>query len=106
MVVTHVAAVCWLLAQTPTDPRMPLTLKTAVLMALLGIALLGMLLVVVILLGGHWVRRVGTHRRGPTVPPDLVLKKDPPAVEPKLPDAERPTGETVVNKVTGDTQNP
>jgi hypothetical protein len=46
-------------------------------MALIGIALLGMLIVVMILLGGHWVRKHSIHRRGPVVPPDrLPLKKE------------------------------
>ena len=44
--------------------------RAAALMALVGIGLLGMLIVVVILLGGHWVRRQQVGRRGPVVPPD------------------------------------
>ena len=44
--------------------------SAAVLMALLGIALLGLLIIVVILLGGNWVRKQGNFRRGPSVPPD------------------------------------
>jgi hypothetical protein len=48
-------------------------------MALIGIALVGLLFVVMILLGGHWVRRQGTPRRGPVVPPDREpLKRDSP----------------------------
>jgi hypothetical protein len=56
-------------------------------MALLGIALLGMLLVVVILLGGHWVRRQGSHRRGPSVPPDRRPLLSDADEEAPLPDA-------------------
>jgi hypothetical protein len=41
-------------------------------MALVGIALLGMLIVVIVLLGGHWARRQGGYRRGPAVPPDRL----------------------------------
>jgi len=104
MVATR-AGLCWLWAQAQPAPQLPPTIKTAALMTLLGIALLGMLLVVFILLGGHWVRRIGSHRRGPVVPPDLVLKKDPPNEKPKLPDSERPTGETFVDEVTDDTRS-
>jgi hypothetical protein len=39
-------------------------------MALLGIVLVGLLIVAIILLGGHWVRRQGVHRRRHAVPPD------------------------------------
>ena len=61
--------------------RLPPPARAAVLMALLGIALLGMLLIVVILLGGHWVRRIGAHRRGPSVPPDRLPVSRPPTDE-------------------------
>lgn len=59
--------------------KLPPPTKAAAQMALLGIALVGMLLVVMILLGGHWVRRQGTHRRGPVVPPDRapIIQKSP-----------------------------
>lgn len=105
MVVTRAAELCWLLAQAPPAKQMPPTTKAVVLMALLGIALLGLLLVVFILLGGHWVRRIGSHRRGPSVPPDLVLKKDHPNDEPPSPGDQRSTGETFVDDVTKDTRN-
>jgi hypothetical protein len=49
--------------------KLPPPTRAAVIMALLGIALLGMLIVAIILLGGHWVRRQGGHR-GRAVPPD------------------------------------
>ena len=58
------------LAEVAVGEKLPPPTRAAVLMALLGIALLGMLLVVIILLGGHWVRRQGRVRRGPAVPPD------------------------------------
>jgi hypothetical protein len=38
--------------------------RAAVLMALLGLVLLGMLLVVCVMIGGHWVRRMARHRPG------------------------------------------
>lgn len=53
----------------PPDKLSP-PASAAVLMALLGIALLGLLIIVVILLGGNWVRKQGNFRRGPSVPPD------------------------------------
>jgi hypothetical protein len=51
-------------------PSLSPTVRTSMVMALVGIALLGLLFVAVILLGGHWVRRQGKHRRGRAVPPD------------------------------------
>lgn len=57
-------------AAAATREQLPPPTRAAVLMALLGFALVGMLLVVIILLGGHWVRRQGNFRRGPVVPPD------------------------------------
>ena len=58
---------------------LPLALGTGVgaeLRRPLGIAIVGLLFVVMILLGGHWVRRQGTLRRGPVVPPDrLPIRK-------------------------------
>ena len=50
--------------------KVPEPQRTILLMALLGIVLLGLFLVVVILLGGNWVRRIGSYRRGPAIPPD------------------------------------
>jgi hypothetical protein len=61
----------WLLAQAADGAkRLPPPTKAAAQMALLGIALVGLMFVVMILLGGHWVRRQGTRRRGPVVPAD------------------------------------
>lgn len=59
--------------------KLPPPTRAAVIMALLGIALAGMLIVVIILLGGHWVRRQGIHRRGPAVPPDRLPMRRPAA---------------------------
>ena len=69
--VTSLGISAWLLAEA-AGKQLPPPARAAVLMALLGIALLGMLLIVLILLGGHWVRRIGAHRRGPSVPPDRL----------------------------------
>ncbi len=59
-----------LLAEAAKADKLSPPASAAVLMALLGIALLGLLIVVVILLGGNWVRKQGNFRRGPSVPPD------------------------------------
>ena len=59
-----------LLAEAAKVDKLSPPASAAVLMALLGIALLGLLIVVVILLGGNWVRKQGNFRRGPSVPPD------------------------------------
>ena len=61
--------------------KLPPPQQAMVLMALLGILLVGMFLIVAVLLGGHWVRRLGKHRRGPAVPPDRapLVKNFPPA---------------------------
>jgi hypothetical protein len=105
MVASSAVQLCWLFAQAPTAKEMPPTTKAVALMALLGIALLGLLLVVFILLGGHWVRRIGSHRRAPPVPPDLIYKRDPPEQPPPLPDSGQSSGETFVDNLTKDTRN-
>ncbi|MCC7473820.1 MAG: hypothetical protein IT425_00370 [Pirellulales bacterium] len=38
--------------------------RVAVIMALLGLTLIGLFLVVSIMLGGHWVRKLARHRLG------------------------------------------
>ena len=69
-----------LAAAAKAGERLPPTTRAAAEMALLGIALVGLLFVVIILLGGHWVRRQGSSRRGPIVPPDRTpLKANSPA---------------------------
>ena len=68
--ITKPPGVWALLAQTAPPDKLSPPASAAVLMALLGIALLGLLIVVVILLGGNWVRKQGNFRRGPSVPPD------------------------------------
>lgn len=76
-----------LVAQSSAE--LPPPVRAVAMMALLGIVLLGLLLIASILLGGHWVRRLGGHRRGPSVPPDFIPKKttppsNPPAINTKL----------------------
>ncbi len=59
-------------AEIQPSEKLPPPTRAIILMALLGILLLGLFLVVFILLGGNWVRRLGKHRRGPSVPPDVA----------------------------------
>ena len=103
MVMHWVLPISSLLAQVDAKADLPEPTKAAAIMALLAIALLGMLIVVIILLGGHWVRRVGNYRRGTAVPPDLVLR--PRSDSPETPfsaDNSPPTDETTI---TQDTKN-
>ena len=91
----------WLLAQAADNSaKLPPPTRAAVQMALLGILLLGMLLVVFVLLGGHWVRRLGSHRRGPAVPSDMILGKPSRGDQPKSlsrpPRGEPGDGETMI----------
>jgi len=65
-----------LFAQETTPAQaLPEPVRQVAYMALLGIALLGMLMIVATLLGGHWVRRWGDRIRRPAVPPDVVTPK-------------------------------
>lgn len=60
------------LAAADKVAQLPETTRAAALMALVGIALVGLLFIAAILLGGHWVRRQGSYRRGAPVPPDAA----------------------------------
>lgn len=92
----------FVLAQADEKPRLPEPVRVYALMALLGIALLGMLIVVFILLGGHWVRKIGKFRRGPVVPPDVVLRSESDSDVVPIGDSDQPTDET---SITQDTKN-
>ncbi|WP_428308563.1 hypothetical protein [Lacipirellula sp.] len=82
------ACYCLALAEAAAPPqKLSPPASAAVLMALLGIALLGMLLVVIILLGGNWVRKQGKYRRGPSVPPDRLPLRRGGDAEPIVPDS-------------------
>ena len=61
--------------QTEPAKQLPEPVRQIALMAILGIALLGMLLIVATLLGGHWVRRWGDRHRRSAVPPDLMVPR-------------------------------
>lgn len=90
-----------LLAQDD-QPKLPEPLRAYALMALLGIALLGMLIVVFILLGGHWVRKIGSYRRGPVVPPDVLVRHERGPDDLPVGEPNQPTDET---SLTQDTKN-
>jgi hypothetical protein len=93
-------------ASTGAD-RLPPPTRAAAMMALLGIALVGMMLVVLILLGGHWVRRQGDFRRTRIVPPDrapLVRTAAAPPVGPAPSD--RGAGHEGRDTVAGDSAEP
>lgn len=85
--------------------KLPPPLRAIVMMALLGILLLGMMFIVFVLVGGHWIRRLGSHRRGPAVPPDVARSPSPenraPTNPPKLPNADIGEGDTMI---PGDTR--
>ena len=95
-------ALLWgsLLAQADEQPKLPEPVRAYALMALLGIALLGMLIVVIILLGGSWVRKIGNYRRGPIVPPDVLLRHEREPDDSPPGEAEQPTGETTLPRDT------
>ena len=72
-----VTRVFFLFAQEPKplQQTLPEPVRQVAFMALLGIALLGMLMIVGTLLGGHWVRRWGNRRRRSAVPPDVIVPR-------------------------------
>jgi hypothetical protein len=70
----------WLLFAAPEVARkIPEPTRTIVIMALLGIALVGLLLIAGTMLAGHWVRRLGSFRRGPVVPKDTIIPRSSPS---------------------------
>jgi hypothetical protein len=66
-----------LLAEAAPETLPPAT-RAAAMMALVVIGLIGVLFIAAILIGGHWVRRQGDFRRGPSVPPDRAPLASPP----------------------------
>ena len=59
--------VIMLLAQKSTEPvleQLDPPRRAAVIMALLGLVLTGLLLVTIAMLGAHWVRRLARHKPG------------------------------------------
>jgi hypothetical protein len=57
------------------ERKVPEPTRTMIMMALLGIVLLGLLLVAFAMLGASWVRKQGFRRRS-VVPTDKFLKRD------------------------------
>lgn len=80
--------------QAAPAKTLPEPYRSVALMALLGIALLGMLMIVATLLGGHWVRRWGSRTRRPAVPPDRHLPRKNKSVAPKIPGEDLNDGDT------------
>jgi hypothetical protein len=90
-------AICWtLIAEQEVRPKtLPEPYRSLALMALLGIALLGLLMIVATLLGGHWVRRWGDRIRRPSVPPDASMPRQGESAAPKLPNEQVNDGDTL-----------
>jgi|SoiMetStandDraft_5_1073268.scaffolds.fasta_scaffold790929_1 hypothetical protein len=84
----------WLLsAATAAEPvleRLDPPRRAAIIMALLGLTLVGLFLIVLAMLGGHWARRLARHRpgqrsqRSPREPSDAQLRQ---SLESILPEA-------------------
>jgi cation transport ATPase len=57
----------FLFAQEAAEPvleRMKPDQRAAVIMALLGLTLIGLFMIIFVMVGGHWVRRLARHRPG------------------------------------------
>src|SRR5689334_3014929 len=83
-------------ANDPVFERLDPPRRAAVVMALLGLTLVGMFLITFILVGGHWVRRLARHRpagaRATRTPMTISELED--SFEAMLPDAKK--GDTVL----------
>jgi hypothetical protein len=74
-------------AEPPLE-RLPPTERATVLMALLGLVLVGLFLVACVMIGAHWVRRLARHRPGrerPMGDPAARASRPPPADSLELP---------------------
>lgn len=69
--------------------------RVAVLMAILGLMLLGGFLVVAIMLGGRWVRRQKLYERAEAT---IANQQNPPSTEPQSEVPDVSTGDTMVTK--------
>lgn len=75
--------------------------RAAVLMAILGLVLLGIVLVACVMIGGRWVRRLARHEHGPTkLKSHIENQRLRETLAPILPAGD--TGETAVAERTGD----
>ncbi len=82
-------------ADAATPNTLPEPVRQIAYMALLGIALLGMLMIVATLLGGHWVRRWGDHVRRPSVPKDVIIPRPSGSTPAPIADDHPNDGETI-----------
>ena len=81
-------------AELPLD-RLDPPRRAAVLMAVLGLVLVGLTLVVCVMIGGRWVRRLARHEHGRTkLTSNIENQRLRTALEPILPSGE--AGETTV----------
>src|SRR4051812_17618723 len=65
--ILHPASSLLLAARDATEPvleRLDPPRRAAIIMALLGLTLIGLFLIVLAMLGGHWARRLARHRPG------------------------------------------
>ncbi len=75
--------------------------RAAVLMAILGLVLVGLTLVACVMIGGRWARRLARHELGPTkLTNNIENQRLRAALEPILPTGE--AGETTVAQPTND----
>jgi hypothetical protein len=102
----------WLvMAQQSADPvleQLDPPRRAAVIMALLALVLIGLFLVTIAMLGGHWVRRLARHRPGAArvSARDEAARKNrqlQAALQPILPDAKSSETVQIQNK-TKDTR--
>ncbi len=76
-------------AEEPLVRKLDPVLRAQVLMTLLGLLLLGLCLIVMVLMGGRYVRRLARHRAGGTgEPKDEWFRK--PLVKPSDPADDEP----------------
>lgn len=81
--------------EAKTNATLPEPVRQIAYMALLGIALLGMLMIVATLLGGHWVRRWGDRVRRSSVPPDVITPRQGGEATPESPSEPGNKGDTL-----------
>ena len=106
IIVVHRALVFAAHANDPILERLDPPRRAAVVMALLGLTLIGLFLIVFVMVGGHWVRRLARHRPGRqavrSLPTDAQLRE---ALEMLVPDVkssdtvliDRPSRDTKVD---------
>ncbi|MGD9633388.1 MAG: hypothetical protein AB7G28_24475 [Pirellulales bacterium] len=107
MVTCPAANWCLFAASSATESAEPLIerldppRRAAVLMAILGLVLLGLALVACVMIGGRWMRRVARHQLGPTQNTSHIENRRlREALEPILPQGE--AGETAVARRRSD----